>query len=120
MLTLEQLLVLRPGEAPTSGSSKNGICPNAQGAKIEVMSFKDGFFPEQGDAIKSWFETLKGRVDPDLILTHRREDAHQDHRHVCRLTWNTFRDHCFSNTKFRNGMGIWVSLTFMYQYRLTL
>ena len=29
-----------------------------------------------------------------MILTHRRDDAHQDHREVCRLTWNTFRDHC--------------------------
>jgi LmbE family N-acetylglucosaminyl deacetylase len=61
---------------------------------VEVMPFRDGFFPEQGEQIKSWFETLKGRVDPDLILTHRSDDAHQDHRHVCRLTWNTFRDHC--------------------------
>jgi LmbE family N-acetylglucosaminyl deacetylase len=52
------------------------------------------FFPEQGDAIKSWFETLKPRDDPDLILTHRRNDAHQNYRQVCRLTWNTFRDHC--------------------------
>jgi LmbE family N-acetylglucosaminyl deacetylase len=26
-------------------------------------------------------------------LTHRREDAHQDHREVCRLTSTTFRDH---------------------------
>jgi LmbE family N-acetylglucosaminyl deacetylase len=60
--------------------------------QIEVMPFKDGFFPEQGDAIKSWFEMLKARTDPDLILTHYREDAHQDHRLVCRLTWNTFRD----------------------------
>ena len=34
------------------------------------------------------------RVNPDVILTHRRDDAHQDHREVCRLTWNTFRDHC--------------------------
>ena len=66
----------------------------AQSAQIEVMSFEDGFFPEQGKAMKSWFEDLKGRVDPNLILTHRREDAHQDHRHVNRLTWNTFRDHC--------------------------
>jgi len=66
----------------------------AQGAQIEVMSFADGFFPEQGNAIKSWFEDLKGRADPDLILTHRRDDAHQDHRQVSRLTWNTFRDHC--------------------------
>lgn len=62
-------------------------------ARIEIMSFRDGFFPEQGEAIKQWFEALKGRIDPDLILTHRRDDAHQDHQLVCRLTWNTFRDH---------------------------
>jgi LmbE family N-acetylglucosaminyl deacetylase len=66
----------------------------AHSSQIEVMSFKDSFFPEQGDAIKSWFNTLRERVDPDVILTHRREDAHQDHRHVCQLTWNSFRDHC--------------------------
>jgi LmbE family N-acetylglucosaminyl deacetylase len=62
-------------------------------AKIEIMSFRDGFFPEQGEAIKQWFEKLKDRINPDLILTHRRDDAHQDHQLVCRLTWNTFRDH---------------------------
>ncbi len=65
----------------------------AASAQIEVMSFRDGFFPEQGDEIKQWFEALKTRAEPDLILTHRRDDAHQDHREVCRLTWNTFRDH---------------------------
>jgi LmbE family N-acetylglucosaminyl deacetylase len=66
----------------------------AQSFQIELMSFKDTLFPEQGEAIKSWFTTLRGRVDPDVIFTHRRQDAHQDHRHICRLTWNTFRDHC--------------------------
>jgi LmbE family N-acetylglucosaminyl deacetylase len=66
----------------------------AQNAQIEVLSFEDGFFPEQGKAIKSWFEELKGHARPDLIFTHRRDDAHQDHRQVSRLTWNTFRDHC--------------------------
>jgi LmbE family N-acetylglucosaminyl deacetylase len=66
----------------------------ANQALIEVTPFRDGFFPEQGEIIKSWFETLKSRTNPDLILTHRRDDAHQDHRLVSRLTWNTFRDHC--------------------------
>src|SRR5712671_3129828 len=65
----------------------------AQGAHVDIMSFEDGFFPEQGEKIKRWFEDLKTRADPDLIFTHRRDDAHQDHRLVCRLTWNTFRDH---------------------------
>src|SRR5262249_1984835 len=30
---------------------------------------------------------------PDLILTHYRNDLHQDHRVISELTWNTFRDH---------------------------
>lgn len=65
----------------------------AAASAIEVMNFRDGFFPEQGGLIKSWFEALKDRVNPDVILTHRQDDAHQDHRHVNRLVWNTFRDH---------------------------
>ena len=44
------------------------------------LSFQDGFFPEHGEAIKSWFEALKSHVNPDLIFTHYRDDAHQDHR----------------------------------------
>lgn len=81
----------RESEARASASD---FLSAAQRSQIEIMSFRDGFFPEQGEAIKSWFEALRARVNPDLILTHRRGDAHQDHRQVCRLTWNTFRDHC--------------------------
>jgi LmbE family N-acetylglucosaminyl deacetylase len=36
---------------------------------------------------------LGRQLAPDLILTHYRHDLHQDHRMVCELTWNTFRDH---------------------------
>jgi LmbE family N-acetylglucosaminyl deacetylase len=75
-------------------ASASDFLAAAESSQIEVMSFRDGLFPEQGDAIKSWFTALKERVRPDLILTHRKGDAHQDHQHVCRLTWNTFRDHC--------------------------
>jgi LmbE family N-acetylglucosaminyl deacetylase len=67
---------------------------DAANARIELKAFRDGFFPEQGEAIKLWFETLKLDAEPHLILTHRKDDAHQDHREVSRLTWNTFRDHC--------------------------
>jgi LmbE family N-acetylglucosaminyl deacetylase len=81
----------REREARTSAED---FLSGAAGTKIEVMAFKDGYFPQQGEAIKSWFEELKTRVKPDVILTHYRDDAHQDHREVCRLTWNTFRDHC--------------------------
>lgn len=65
----------------------------AANAHIDVMQFRDGFFPAESEKIKVWFEALALRAQPDLILTHRRDDAHQDHREVCRHTWSTFRDH---------------------------
>jgi len=61
--------------------------------RIEIAGFRDGFFPWQGDQVKELFEQLKREVAPDLILTHRRADAHQDHRTMAELTWNTWRDH---------------------------
>jgi LmbE family N-acetylglucosaminyl deacetylase len=73
--------------------SANDFLAGAIGAHIEVGSFKDGFFPAQGEEIKTWFEVLKERTQPDVIFTHRRDDAHQDHREICQYTWNTFRDH---------------------------
>jgi LmbE family N-acetylglucosaminyl deacetylase len=64
----------------------------AASCRVDVQQFKDGFFPTQGEEIKGWFEALKRTMQPEVILTHRRDDAHQDHRETCRHTWNTFRD----------------------------
>jgi LmbE family N-acetylglucosaminyl deacetylase len=66
---------------------------DARSHQVEVLQFRNGFFPWLGAELKEWFEALKERVSPDLILTHHREDQHQDHRTVAELTWNTFRDH---------------------------
>jgi LmbE family N-acetylglucosaminyl deacetylase len=60
---------------------------------VRVEGFRDGFLPYLGVQVKEFFERLKSEVDPDVILTHRRDDLHQDHRFACELTWNTWRDH---------------------------
>ena len=65
----------------------------AASAQVEITQFRNSFFPSQSAEIKTWFEDLKSRAKPDLILTHRRDDLHQDHREVSRNTWATFRDH---------------------------
>ena len=49
--------------------------------------------PIRATAIKAWLDGVRARVAPDVVLTHRQDDAHQDHREVCQLTWNLFRDH---------------------------
>lgn len=59
---------------------------------IHAGRFRDGYFPYEGASIKDYFEELKPTVEPDLVLTHYRDDRHQDHRVVSELTWNTFRD----------------------------
>ncbi len=67
-----------------------------RGAKANTIitkAFKESFFPYRGEEIKAFFEQLKARVAPDLILSHYRHDLHQDHRLICELTWNTFRNH---------------------------
>lgn len=61
--------------------------------RVDVLSFRDGYFPYHGADIKDRFEALKQDLEPLLILTHRKDDAHQDHRLVGELTHNTFRNH---------------------------
>lgn len=80
----------RKREAVTS--AKRFLC----GAKTSIIitkNFKGSFFPYRGEGIKEFFEQLKTRVAPDLIFSHCRHDLHQDHRLICELTWNTFRNH---------------------------
>jgi LmbE family N-acetylglucosaminyl deacetylase len=64
----------------------------AKNKNIVVKNFRDGFFPFEGAQIKDYFEELRA-VSPELIFTHNRKDAHQDHRLIAELTWNTFRNH---------------------------
>jgi LmbE family N-acetylglucosaminyl deacetylase len=60
---------------------------------VRVEAFRDGYFPYQGAAIKDVFEEVKATTAPDLVLTHDRDDRHQDHRLIGELTWQSFRDH---------------------------
>jgi LmbE family N-acetylglucosaminyl deacetylase len=80
----------RAAEAEASAAA---FLNGAASVRIDIAEFNDGFFPYQGSDIKRWMEDLKLRVRPDVIFTHRRDDAHQDHREISNLTWNSFRDH---------------------------
>ena len=80
----------REGEARCSAAD---FLSEAASSSIEVKAFRDAFFPDEASEIKSYLEELKARVSPDLIVTHRKDDGHQDHREMSRLTWNTFRNH---------------------------
>jgi LmbE family N-acetylglucosaminyl deacetylase len=62
--------------------------------KTQILRmFQDGFMPYVGADVKTVFEKELKQLHPDLVFTHNRRDAHQDHRLISELTWNTFRDH---------------------------
>jgi LmbE family N-acetylglucosaminyl deacetylase len=65
----------------------------ADAVQVTLGRYPDAFLPYRGEDVKRLFERLKEGVDPDVVVTHYRHDLHQDHRLVCELTWNTFRDH---------------------------
>lgn len=60
---------------------------------VTIKSYRDGFLPYSGAEVKDFFEEIRRQVNPDVIFTHWHGDAHQDHRLISELTWNTFRDH---------------------------
>jgi LmbE family N-acetylglucosaminyl deacetylase len=74
-------------------ASANAFLNDVVNKTIVIHKFRDGFFPHAGAELKECFERLKNEFSPDLILTHYRNDLHQDHRLISELTWNTFRDH---------------------------
>jgi LmbE family N-acetylglucosaminyl deacetylase len=87
------VLCANPTRAKEAKRSANVFLSGARNKTIIVKSFRDGFLPYVGPPVKECFEELKKSFTPDVILTHCRHDLHQDHRVVCELTWNTFRNH---------------------------
>ena len=74
-------------------NSAAAFLENVAEKQVEVLKFRDGYFPYQGAEIKDCFEAVKRDFDPSLVLTHWQGNAHQDHRLIAELTHNTFRDH---------------------------
>jgi len=80
---------LRAQEATTAAELFTAGCQK----QIVLKEHRDSFLPYSGGVVKDSFEEMKGQVNPDLIFTHWSGDAHQDHRLISELTWNTFRTH---------------------------
>ena len=82
------------GERGTEArNSAEAYLRNVSVKKIITKEFRDGYFPANVSTIKDVFEDLKNNYSPGLIFTHFRHDLHQDHRQICELTWNTWREH---------------------------
>jgi LmbE family N-acetylglucosaminyl deacetylase len=79
--------------AREAASSAELFLKGAKSKRIVFHTFRDGFFPYDGAAVKEVFLELEKDFAPDVVFTHFRHDLHQDHRVISELTWNSFRNH---------------------------
>jgi len=94
--------------AETRNAMRAMVRPAARG-KLIFGDFPDGRFPAEYAAMKEFIEGVKAASKrTDVVLTHERDDRHQDHRLVNELTWNTFRDQVvleYEIPKWDGGLG---------------
>jgi LmbE family N-acetylglucosaminyl deacetylase len=102
------VLCSTPARAAEARGSAGRFLRRARDSEVRIEAFRDGYLPAQWAQAKDVFESLKRLPRPDLVLTHERDDRHQDHRIASELTWNTFRDHTileYEIPKYDGGLG---------------
>jgi LmbE family N-acetylglucosaminyl deacetylase len=72
--------------------SARQLLRGAHSYELVLGDFKDAHLPADFGRAKSFVASLRDRLVPDVVLTHRIDDRHQDHRLVAELTWQTYRD----------------------------
>lgn len=72
-------------------ASAAAFLAGAARSDVRVEAIRDGLFPQDAEALRAVFQSLRDRSPADLVLTHRLDDAHQDHRATAEATWQTFR-----------------------------
>jgi len=93
-LEVHWVVLSTPGERSNEAQKSASVILKPAGKiHVQVANFEETYFPYLGREIKSYVAQLRLEPTPDLILTHWRDDLHQDHRIVSELTWNTFRNH---------------------------
>jgi LmbE family N-acetylglucosaminyl deacetylase len=68
------------------------VNPKARG-QLAIGDLRDGHLPNFLPEAKSFMESVRRKIKPQLIFTTREADRHQDHRLTNEVTWQTFRDH---------------------------
>ena len=80
------------GRADEARAAASALFADAASATVHTPGFRDGYLPAVLAEVKAWTQETLGGLDPDLVLAHRPSDAHQDHRVVGELAWQTCRN----------------------------
>jgi LmbE family N-acetylglucosaminyl deacetylase len=79
---------IRAAEAKRSAAL---FLESANASQVDILDYPDTLFPTRYAELKDELGGIRDEFRPDVVFTHRREDAHQDHRALGELAWGAFR-----------------------------
>jgi LmbE family N-acetylglucosaminyl deacetylase len=89
---LELTVAVLTGSPERAAESTSALTEILPGVKTHFAGLPDGRLPTHWDAAKEHLEGLARHCRPQLVLTHRVDDAHQDHRTLGRTVTTVWRD----------------------------
>lgn len=96
------------GRGDEARASAEKLLATASTSRIVLGDIPDAGFPAEFSRAKAFAQRIAEQAAPDVVLTHRLEDAHQDHRLVAELTWQIWRNHLileFEIPKYEGDLG---------------
>jgi len=103
--------------------SAEALLRRAKSLEIVLGDFEDANLPGDFARAKAFLAAVRARTQADVVLTHRLEDRHQDHRLLAEMTWQTWRDHLileYEIPKYEGDLGqpnVFVSLSATFAER---
>jgi LmbE family N-acetylglucosaminyl deacetylase len=89
---LDWLVLAAGGErAEEARRSAAALVGDAGSLEVHVLAGRDGFLPFDEPAATKDAVAAVAAARPDLVLVHRSDDAHQDHRFAAELAWQLCR-----------------------------
>jgi LmbE family N-acetylglucosaminyl deacetylase len=81
-------------EGPRGEEARRSARALLRGTPLELRlgAWPDTQLPWQA-GLKDWLREAGAGFEPDVVLTHRLEDRHQDHRTLAEMSWQLWRDH---------------------------
>ncbi len=61
--------------------------------RLVLGDFEDAWMPAEWRRAKDFLAEVRRSAEVDVVLTHRLEDRHQDHRLLAEIAWQCWRDH---------------------------
>jgi LmbE family N-acetylglucosaminyl deacetylase len=93
-LSVTWVVLSAPGiRAREAASSARALLGNDSLCELVVGELEESYFPAHYAKVKAILQDLSTHCDPDVILTHYSQDAHQDHRVASEITQQAWRNH---------------------------